>query len=69
MTSSLPDADVKGNILGRTIYRPSLIYIAIYSCEVMKGSEGGGGESALLLVQKETKKPGLDRVKNVKENT
>ena len=53
VTSSPHDADVKGDILRRTIYLPSLVVIAFIFSELRRG---GGFE--------EEKKPGLNRVKD-----
>ena len=39
MMSSIPVADLKGNTIGRTIYRPSIIAIAFIFAKLWMGAE------------------------------
>ena len=43
MTSSLLVADLKGNIVGRTVYSPGLIVVAFIVTKLWSGGGGGGG--------------------------
>lgn len=59
MTSSFSVVDLKGNILGLTIYPPSLIIIAFIPAKLWKG---GGGEA-------EDRQTARSRWVNVDKNT
>ena len=61
MTSSFPVVDLKGNILGLTIYSPSLIIIAFIPAKLSKGEGGGGGG------QRTDKRAGLDGLMWIKK--
>ena len=67
VTSSPHDADVKGDILRRTIYPPSLVVIAFIFSELRREGRNPPPPPPPPVVE-DQKKPGLNRVKNVTEH-
>ena len=63
VTSSPHDADVKGDILRRTIFPPSLVVIAFIFSESRRG-RGIRPPPPHPSVVEDRKKPGLNRVKD-----
>ena len=62
MTSSLPVADLKGNIFRHTIYPPSLIVIAFIVAKLWRGERIPPPPHWPGPKKKKQEKPALDRV-------
>ena len=65
--TSLPhDANVKGHIVRRITYRPSLVVIALIFSELRKGRGGAQNPPLPFRNSEDEKKPGLNRIKPIR---